>query len=568
MAATVSASTHEVLNQSPPFSDVNLFTSDNALKRITAALGKNAQRSLSAFGAVTGSAHAADLARLANEHTPVLRQFDGKGFRLDQVEFHPAWHELMSISAGQGLHCSSWDHLKKKSAKADGNATAGGAGKPSSANGRRAAAFFMASQMENGHTCPITMTNAVVPALLHQEELANEWLPRVLVHDYDATFAPAGTKRAVTFGMGMTEKQGGSDVRSNSTQAVPAGKAGPGKEYILRGHKWFLSAPMCDAFLVLAQAPGGLSCFLLPRFLPDGSQNPLHIMRLKNKMGNRSNASSEVEFSGTHAWMVGEEGRGIPTIISMVTYTRLDCAVSSAGLMRASLSHAMYHCEHRTVFQRKLIDQPLMRQVLADMALDQEAALLMVMRIAQAFDQAEDDPGEAALARIMTPAVKYWICKALPGFSYEAMECLGGNGYVEDGPMARMYREAPLNAIWEGSGNIMCLDVLRAISKEPESLELIFAKMGQCIQGNARLTSAIEKLRDRFANPSGLEADMRYVMENFVHMFAACQLLNEAPDAISDAFISSRIKGVYRHTYGSLRGADVSSILKHAQPNL
>ena len=373
-------------------------------------------------------------------------------------------------------------------------------------------------------------------------------------------------KRSVTIGMGMTEKQGGTDVRSNTTRAIPVDGGGPGNEYLITGHKWFMSAPMCDAFLILAQAPGGLSCFFAPRHLPDGTINPLRFQRLKEKLGNRSNASSEVEFDRVHAWLIGEEGRGVPTIIDMVTYTRLDCAVSSAGLMRQALANAIHHCNSRTVFQKKLIDQPLMRQVLADLSLEQEASTALVMRLARAFDNAPENPREAAIARILSPAIKYWICKALPGFAYEAMECLGGNGYVEDGPMARLYREAPLNAIWEGSGNVMCLDVLRAVNKDPEAFQEILEGMIKCAEGEARLIGATEQLRDRFANPSGLEADVRYVVERLVHIAAGCLLVKYAPGAVTEAFISSRIKGNYRGTYGSLRGADIGAILDRSQP--
>ncbi len=557
MTAATVASTHEVFNQSPPFTDINLYSSDNGLRAAVAREGcKRAAKSLTRFGKIAGSAHSAELARLANEYTPVLRQFDSSGRRVDTIEYHPAWHELMSISARQRLHCSSWPELTGRDEAAD------------HPNVTRAAGFYMAAQMESGHTCPITMSNAVVPALRKQDDLAAEWLPQLAVADYDPAFKPAPGKRAITFGMGMTEKQGGTDVRTNTTEAMPAGTPGPGQEYLLTGHKWFMSAPMCDAFLVLAQAPGGLSCFLMPRFLPDGRQNPLIIQRLKDKLGNRSNASSEVEFAGTHAWMVGEEGRGVATIIEMVTYTRLDCAISSAAMMRQALAHAIHHTEHRVVFQRKLIDQPLMRQVLADMALDQEAALMLVFRVARAFDGASDDAYEAAVARFLTPAVKFWVCKALPGIVNEALECLGGNGYVESGPMARLYREAPLNAIWEGSGNVMCLDMLRAIAKAPEDLQMLFDGLVECGGREARISNAVQRLRERFANPSGLEADMRYVMEKLVHTAAACLLLKHAPQAHSDAFIASRLRGPYRHTYGSLRGADIGSILDWARPDL
>ncbi len=549
--------THEVLNQSLPFQDVNLFTSDNALCDAVSREGAGAAtQELTAFGETAGSGHALRLGRLANDHPPILHSFNNKGFRVDTVEFHPAWHELMAISTRQGLHNSAWQ------------AGDGGIAQTSGANVGRCAGFYMAAQMEHGHCCPVTMTNAVIPALAHQPDLSSQWLGKIMVNDYDPSFAPRDDKRAVLFGMGMTEKQGGTDVRANTTRATSVNAGGPGQEYLLTGHKWFLSAPMCDAFLVLAQAPGGLSCFLLPRFLPDGSQNPLQLQRLKDKLGNKSNASSEVEFAGAHAWMIGEEGRGVNVIIEMVTRTRLDCAVASAGMMRWALANAIHHTQYRTVFQRKLIDQPLMRQVLADLALDHEAAVALVFRLARAFDRRDEDPGEAFFARLMTPAIKYWVCKALPNLAYEAVECLGGNGYVEDGPLARVFREAPLNAIWEGSGNVMCLDILRVASKQPEELQAFLHQLEQDSGGEPRLVGLFTRLRDRFANPSGIEADMRYIVEQLVYAIAGYLLVKNAPPAVSDAFIVSRLKGGFRHTHGSLRGANVGEIIERAAPQV
>ncbi|NNE22378.1 MAG: DNA alkylation response protein [Rhizobiales bacterium] len=555
MASAETGLTHEVFNQSTPFENFNLFTSDTILQSVIAQEGGDpSSNRLTELGAVAGSADAAAMARQANENPPTLKPIDRYGNRQDIVEFHPAYHDLMTISMQHGLHCSSWERGGSKARADQGR------------NVERAAGLFMTTQMEAGHCCPITMTNASVAVLNQQGDVADNWLGKLFVHDYDHRFVPLDEKRSVTIGMGMTERQGGTDVRSNTTCAIPVEGGGPGEEYLVTGHKWFMSAPMCDAFLILAQAPGGLSCFFVPRLLPDGTPNSLRFQRLKNKLGNHSNASSEVEFHKVHAWLFGEEGRGINTIIEMVTYTRLDCAISSAGLMRQALANAIHHCNARTVFQKKLIDQPLMRQVLADMTLDQEAATALVIRLARAFDGADEDPREASIARIMSPAIKYWVCKALPGFAFEAMECLGGNGYVEDGPLARLYREAPLNAIWEGSGNVMCLDVLRAINKDPEGLQGILDGMIQCADGEARLVNAIEKLRERFANPSGLEADLRHVVERLVHTAAGCLLLKSAPDAVSEAFVSSRIKGSYRGHYGSLRGADISAILERSQP--
>src|SRR5215510_1450946 len=375
---TTPFATHEVFNQSPPFQEVNLFTSDAALMEAVKREGAtHALPRLSAFGAACGSAEAFERGRLANENPPRLRPFDSQGRRLDRIEFHPAYHECMQMSMAQGLHCSAWEHLSKPEAQP----LAG-------ANVARSAGTYMAIQMEAGHQCPITMTNAAVPTLLMEPYLAKAWIPKILSRAYDKDFKPASDKRGLTIGMGMTEKQGGTDVRTNSTRAVPAGSGGPGAEYIITGHKWFMSAPMCDAFLVLAQAPGGLSCFLMPRFLPDGSINALHFQRLKEKLGNRSNASSEVEFHGAHAWLIGEQGRGVPTIIEMVTGTRLDCAVASAGLMRLMLANAIHHCRHRTVFQRQPVAPLMPNPVLARLALAGHGGAGLAFQVAPSYDRA------------------------------------------------------------------------------------------------------------------------------------------------------------------------------------
>ena len=396
--------THDVINQSPVLEDINLFSTDRPLMEAVLREGAgHAAKRLAAFGQICGSAEALQQGRLANENPPRLKTFDAKGRRLDIVEFHPAYHACMEISVKQGLHCSAWDHL----ASPDSKPAPG-------ANVARSAASYMATQMEAGHQCPTTMTNAAVPTLLLEPDIAKWWIPKILSREYDKSFKPADQKTGVTIGMGMTEKQGGTDVRANTTSAAPAGNGGPGAEYLITGHKWFMSAPMCDAFLVLAQAPGGLSCFLMPRFLPDGTVNSLHLQRLKDKLGNRSNASSEVEFKDAHAWLIGEEGRGVPNIIEMVTGTRLDCAVASAGLMRWALANAIHHCRHRAVFGKALIDQPLMTQVLADLALDVEAATALCFRLARSFDRAADE-NAAAWRRLMTPVTKYWVCKIAPG---------------------------------------------------------------------------------------------------------------------------------------------------------
>ena len=546
--------THEVFNQSPVFEGVNLFTSDRALGEAVAREGAGwAADELAAAGAALGSAETIEHGRLANENPPVLKLFDAKGRRLDAVEFHPSYHALMALTMGHGSHCGPWEHLAT-----GGRPRAG-------ATVARAAKVYMTNQVEAGHHCPITMTHAVVPTLLFQEDLAKEWIPRIAVRRYDPAFRPAADKASVTFGMGMTEKQGGTDVRANATTAEPTGDGA----YRLVGHKWFLSAPMSDAFLMLAQAPGGLSCFLVPRFLPDGTVNPLRLQRLKPKVGNRSNASSEVELPGTHGWLIGEEGRGVRTIIEMATYTRFDCALSSAGMMRMALAQCLNHVAHRTVFQKKLIDQPMMRRVLADMALEVEAATALTMRLGRAYDRAlpteEPDPSEAAYKRIMTPAAKYWVCKAGPAFAYEAMETLGGNGYVEDGLMGRIYREMPVNAIWEGSGNVMCLDVLRAIEREPEAADALVA--GFETGGEPRLAAAVGRLRGLLAQRSGLEARARLVTELLVAVAAGTLLQAHAPAAVADGFLATRLAPDRGRCYGALETAiDETAILERAMP--
>jgi putative acyl-CoA dehydrogenase len=382
--------------------------------------------------------------------------------------------------------------------------------------------------------------------------LAREWLPKIVARDYQPELGPLAEKRAVKFGMGMTEKQGGTDVRTNTTRAEPAGDGA----FRLTGHKWFMSAPMSDAFFVLAHAPGGLSCFLVPRVLPDGSRNAIRLQRLKDKLGNRSNASSEAEFVGAHGWLVGEEGRGVPAIIEMVTYTRLDCALGSAGLMRLGLEVAARHCAHRTVFQKKLIDQPMMSRVVGELALDAEAAMMLAMRLAGSFDRAEADEDEAAYRRLMTPVIKYWVCKAAPPFLYEAMECLGGNGYVEEGLLARAYREAPVNAIWEGSGNVMCLDVLRVLQRSPETAERVAERFAKEAAGEPRLIAAVEALKQMLRAPS--EADGRLLTETLALVGAACEMRQHAPTPLADAFIASRLSGGFRTTYAAAPGHDDS----------
>jgi putative acyl-CoA dehydrogenase len=557
--------THEVLNQSPPFEDINLFSTDRALiEAVNREGGGAAAKRLEAFGAACGSAAAFERGRLANENPPRLRTFDTKGHRIDVVEFHPAYHECMSMSVAEGLHCSAWEHLREPQ-REPGAKPAQGVNV--GANVARSAGCYMATQMEAGHQCPITMTNAAVPTLLLQPDIAAAWLPRILAREYDKSFKPGTGKRGVTIGMGMTEKQGGTDVRANTTRAEPAaGTGGPGAEYILTGHKWFMSAPMCDAFLVLAQAPGGLSCFLMPRFLPDGSVNAIRLQRLKDKLGNRSNASSEVEFHGAHARLIGEEGRGVPSIIEMVTGTRLDCAVASAGLMRLMLANAIHHCRHRTVFQRKLVDQPLMSQVLADLALDVEAATALAFRLARSFDRSSD-PHAAAWRRLMTPVTKYWVCKIAPAFGYEAMECLGGNGYVEEGLAARAYREMPLNAIWEGSGNVMALDLLRVLQREPETAAVVLEDLAATAGGDAHLKAQLERVQRLLHEPRFLDRRGRMLTEALAMLAAGAILRAHAPAFVADAFLATRLSGSHRQTYGQgLDTADTQAIVERAFP--
>lgn len=540
--------THEVLNQSPPFCDVDLFTLDRPLVDAVAANGgASAAAELSVFGKHWGSAAMAERGRVANENTPKLRTFDAKGNRRDEVEFHPAYHELMAHSAHAGVHNSTWN--------AQGQ-PAGGA-----AEVIRAARFYMAAQVETGHLCPVTMTRASVAALAAQPDLLARAMPVIATRAYDPSFAPWPTKRGMTLGMGMTEKQGGTDVRANMTRAERDGDA-----YRITGHKWFMSAPMCDAFLVLAQADDGLSCFFMPRFTPDGSVNAIRFQRLKDKLGNRSNASSEVEFHGAYAMRVGDEGKGIRTIIQMVQLTRQDCAIASVGLMRSGLAHALHHARHRSVFQKHLADQPLMQAVLSDMALHVEASVALVMRLCRAFDRAPVDPKQAAYMRLLTPAIKYWVCKSAPGFLYEAMECLGGNGYVEEGILARHYREAPVNAIWEGSGNVMCLDVLRALSREADAaLAVLHELTGETLglPGAGEAIAFVGKSFRRLDN----ERVARLAVEKLA-LLAAAAALNAVSPHHAELFAATRLAGNHASMYGAvdLANDDIRGLLERALP--
>jgi len=516
------------VNQSPPYVDVDLYASDPPLRDAVAANGgEDEAAALAAFGKRWGTAEMLELARAANENPPRLRAFDARGFRRDVVEFHPAYHQLMAESIAAGLASSTWRE----------DATPAAA----PAQVTRAARFYMAAQVETGHLCPITMTRAAPAALAAEPALLAQLMPKIMSRRYDPDFRPWWEKTAVTLGMGMTERQGGTDVRTNTTRAEPAGEG-----YAVTGQKWFMSAPMCDAFLVLAQAPSGLTCFLMPRFRPDGSVNALHFQRLKDKLGNRSNASGEVEFAQAAAWRVGEEGRGVRTILNMVQLTRLDCAIASAGIMRIALAQTIHHARHRTVFGKPLVDQPLMRSVLADMALEAEAATALVLRLARSFDLASSDPREAARARLLTAAVKYQVCKAAPGFIYEAMECLGGNGYVEESVLPRLYREAPVNAIWEGSGNVMCLDVLRALAAERDVPGALAAEAADLPGARA----AAEFIADTLLAGNG-EARSRAAVERLALLAAAAALRRSAPPAVAELFARTRLGERRGATYGT-----------------
>ncbi|GGF13146.1 acyl-CoA dehydrogenase [Aliidongia dinghuensis] len=543
--------THEVLNQPPPLVDYDLFATDRALKEAVVREGADwALNELGDFGRRLGRAETIEAGRLANAYPPVPRLFDRYGRRIDEVEFHPAWHELMALAIGEGLHTRPWAEPKP------------------GAHVARAAGVILMVQVEAGVQCPTTMTYGVVPALKKAPALAAEWLPRLYSRQYDKRIIPAPQKTGALMGMGMTEKQGGSDLRANMTRATPLDGGGPGTAYRLDGHKWFFSAPQCDAFLVLAQAPGGLSCFFLPRFLADGSRNAVHIQRLKDKLGNKSNASSEVEFHGAIAWLVGEEGRGVPTIIEMGNYTRLDCALGSTGLMRQAVAQATHHAAHRSAFQKRLIDQPLMTNVLADLAIESEAATALVLRLARAYDR-QDDPAETAFRRMLTPAAKYWICKRGPALGAEAMEVLGGNGYVEEAIMGRLYRELPLNSIWEGSGNVMCLDVLRALAKTPEALDLVLAEIRTAQGADRRLDAHVQALTDEVARDGFQESRARHLVEKLVLALQGALLIRFSDAAVADGFCASRLGSGQAGAFGTLpSGIDLRAIAERARPQI
>jgi putative acyl-CoA dehydrogenase len=539
--------THDVFNQSTPFENRNLFAIDAPLTEALGVFDADwAAEELNALGAAWGTAELQSLAREANANSPRLHTHDRFGARVDEVEFHPAWHALMRTLIASGAHAAPWAEPR------------------TGAQTARAAKYLLWSQVENGTQCPTTMTFAVVPVIAAQPALA-PWLPKLLSRDYDPRSLPMPAKRGVLMGMGMTEKQGGSDLRANTTRAELIGASEWGEAYRLTGHKWFFSAPQCDAHLVLAKIAGeALSCFFVPRFLPDGARNAIRVQRLKDKVGNRSNASSEVEFDGASGWLVGEAGRGIATILEMGNHTRLDCSLGAAGLMRAALTHALHHARERSAFGRRLAEQPLMGNVLADLALESEAATWLALRLARCYDAAADER-EQALRRVLTPVAKYWLCKRAPALCTEAMEVLGGNGYVEEAPLGRFFRESPLNSIWEGSGNVIALDMLRAMSRSPATRDALHDELAPARGAHAaydrRLDAALAWLR----GPLDDEAAARRRAEQLALLLQASLLIRHAPSAVADAFVAARLDAPWRGSFGTLpEGVDIGALTARA----
>ncbi|MGC6373137.1 acyl-CoA dehydrogenase family protein [Pseudomonas sp. K2I15] len=541
------AETHDVTNQPPSLDGTNLYRIDLPLQDWSRRFGAGwAEQRIDTYGALAGGP-LMEAGFLANQNKPVFNSHDRFGHRIDLVEFHPAYHELMRTAVEHGLPSLPWAHPQ------------------SGAHVARAAMTYLHTQAEAGTGCPLTMTFACVPALRLQPDLAQTWLPKILATEYDPRNVSIAHKAGATIGMAMTEKQGGTDVRANTTRAYPVGAGGPGQAYELVGHKWFCSAPMCDGFLTLAQTDKGLTCFLLPRHRPDDTRNEFYIQRLKNKLGNCSNASSEVEFRGALAWMIGEEGRGVPTIIEMVAMTRFDCMVGSSALMRQALTQASHHCAHRLVGGRVLSEQPLMQNVLADLALESEASLALSMRMGRALDHLDNEQ-EAKFARLVTAVGKYWICKRAPAMINEAAECMGGAGYVEDSILPRLYREAPVNSTWEGSGNVQCLDVLRALSKEPGVLEALFVELGDG-HGHKHLARHIEQLKSAFMDTQDIQYRARQLTEDIAVALQAKLLLEAGNASVSDGFIASRLGESSGRVYGTLpRGVDVGAIVARSTP--
>ncbi|MFC5179552.1 acyl-CoA dehydrogenase family protein [Nocardioides taihuensis] len=537
-------------NQAPPLVGHDVVATDLALvEAVTRHASAEVVADLADLGREAGSAEAREHGLLANQNPPRLTPYDRYGNRVDEVVFHPSWHWLMERAVGHGLAATPWEQQE--------------AGAPH-AHVRRAAGFLAWSHTEPGHGCPVSMTYAAVPALRADDALAKEWTPLLASTTYDPGLRPPATKRGALAGMGMTEKQGGSDVRANVTRAV----AQPDGTYTLHGHKWFTSAPMNDVFLVLAQADAGLTCFVVQRVLPDGTRNQLDVVRLKDKLGNRSNASSELELDGTVARRLGDEGRGVRTIIEMVAATRLDCVLGSAGLMRRAVAEASWHVAHRSAFGSLLADKPLMQNVVADLAVESEAATAVAIRLAAAVD-APHDPHEVALRRIALPLAKFWVCKRTPGMVAEALECLGGNGYVEDSGLPLLYREAPLNSVWEGSGNVNALDVLRALSREPEALAAWITEVGRARGGDVRLDRAIDDtlaLLGDLADPVALEAGARRLAGRMAACLQGSLLVRFAPAAVADAFCGSRLGPSYDGTYGALAAGDLRAVVERTTP--
>jgi putative acyl-CoA dehydrogenase len=542
--------THTVENQAPQLWPYDAYGTDLALRdALKREGGAWAEAHIAQFGPVAGG-ELMQLGFAANENKPTFKPFDRYGHRIDEVEFHPSYHRIMELGIAHQVPTFAWRNEDKVGAHV-----------------ARAALSYLHGQPEQGNGCPLTMTYACVPTLRHQPELAKAWMPRITSTEYDARFIPAWEKKNNTIGMGMTEKQGGSDVRANTTRATPVGKGGPGELYEIVGHKWFFSAPMCDAFLVLAYVEEGLSCFLLPRFTPDGKKNAIRIQRLKDKLGDWSNASSEVEFQGALAWMVGEPGRGVAAILQMVSLTRQDCMIGSSAIMRQALVQAVHHARHRKAFGKLLIDQPLMQNVLADLALESEAAVAMTLRLSRAIDASARNESEAAFARIVTAIGKYWICKRTPAFVNEAQECLGGAGYVEETILPRLYRQAPLNSIWEGSGNIQCLDVLRALSKEPETREAYFAELLSAKGLHPDLDQELSWLTQAFEDRASLELRSRHVVERMALALQAAILLRAGNADVANAFCASRLAGEHGLVFGTLSAdAPMRKLIERAFP--
>jgi putative acyl-CoA dehydrogenase len=547
------AATHEVTNQALPLEGHNAFESDQvlveALRREGADWAEDRAREL---GAICGRPEVLRAGGLANEHPPKLRTHDRFGNRIDEVEFHPAWHDLLGLGVEHGLHALPWREPQP------------------GAHVARGVLFMLLGQVEAGVGCPISMTYSVIPALRKQPEIAAEWEPRFTSLAYDPRMVPAPDKKGALCGMGMTEKQGGSDVRANTTTARPLNGGGPGAEYEIHGHKWFMSAPMCDAFLVLAQTDGGISCLLMPRFTPDGERNAIQIQRLKDKLGNRSNASSEVEFRGAWGRLVGDEGAGVRTIIEMVNHTRLDCSLGGAAGFRAGVAAATWHTAHRSAFGKVLNEQPLMRNVLADLAVEAEAATIASLRLARAYDEAAAGDEEAEqLKRISNAVLKYWHTKRGPVHAGEALECLGGNGYVEESGMPRLYREAPLNSIWEGSGNVQCLDVLRAMARTPRALEVFFAEVDEARGADPRLDSFAQRLRGEFGDLETIEPRARRMVEDMALALQGSLVVRHGDPAVADAFCASRLGGDWGRAFGTLpAGVDFKRIIKRHTPGV